>query len=53
MDAAETAIHDAISSRLTNGIEENNLNRLKMLQEEMYVRAGFELLHQRIMNPRT
>ena len=42
---------DTISSRWSNGVVEGHVNRLKMLKRQMYGRAGFELLKQRVMSP--
>ena len=33
------------------GVVESHVNRLKMLKGQMYGRAGFELLRQRVMSP--
>ncbi|MBB9493060.1 transposase, partial [Escherichia coli] len=35
----------------SNGVVEGYVNRLKMLKRQMYGRAGFELLRQRVMSP--
>lgn len=51
MEADATAIHEAISSRWSNGVVEGHVNRLKMLKRQMYGRAGFELLRRRVMSP--
>lgn len=51
MEADATAIHEAISSRWSNGVVEGHVNRLKMLKRQMYARAGFELLRRRVMSP--
>lgn len=51
MEADATAIHEAISSRWSNGVVEGHVNRLKMLKRQMYGRAGFELLRRRVMIP--
>ncbi|ELK8108277.1 ISL3-like element ISEc38 family transposase [Escherichia coli] len=51
MEADAAAICEAISSRWSNGVVEGHVNRLKMLKRQMYGRAGFELLRQRVMNP--
>ncbi|WP_431355987.1 transposase [Escherichia coli] len=40
-------------SRWSNGVVEGHVNRLKMLKRQMYGRAGFELLRQRVMSPLT
>ncbi len=49
MEADATAVHEAISSRWSNGVVEGDVNRLKMLKRQMYGRAGFELLRRRVM----
>lgn len=36
MEADATAIHEAISSKWSNGVVEGHVNRLKMLKTEMY-----------------
>lgn len=51
MEADTTAIHEAISSRWSNGVVEGHVNRLKILKRQMYGRAGFELLRRRVMSP--
>ncbi|EFE7331065.1 ISL3 family transposase [Escherichia coli] len=51
MEADAAAICEAISSRWSNGVVEGHVNRLKMLKRQMYGRAGFELLSQRVMSP--
>lgn len=51
MEADAAAICEAISSRWSNGVAEGHVNRLKMLKRQMYGRAGFELLRQRVMSP--
>ncbi len=51
MEANAAAICEAISSRWSNGVVEGHVNRLKMLKRQMYGRAGFELLRQRVMSP--
>lgn len=51
METDATAIHEAISSRWSNGVVEGHVNRLKMLKRQMYGRAGFELLRRRVMSP--
>ena len=51
MEADAAAICEAISSRWSNGVVEGHVNRLKMLKRQMYGRAGFELLRQRVMSP--
>lgn len=51
MEAEVTAIHEAISSRWSNGVVEGHINLLKMLKRQMYGRAGFELLRRRVMSP--
>ena len=51
MEADAAAICEAISSRWSNGVVEGHINRLKMLKRQMYGRAGFELLRQRVMSP--
>ncbi|RLY00918.1 transposase [Escherichia coli] len=51
MEADVAAICEAISSRWSNGVVEGHVNRLKMLKRQMYGRAGFELLRQRVMSP--
>ena len=51
MEADAAAICEAISSRWSNGVVEGHVNRLKMLKRQMYGRAGFELLKQRVMSP--
>ncbi|HAX4366968.1 TPA: ISL3 family transposase [Escherichia coli] len=51
MEADAAAICEAISSRWSNGVVEGRVNRLKMLKRQMYGRAGFELLRQRVMSP--
>ncbi|ENQ1091879.1 transposase, partial [Shigella boydii] len=52
MQADAAAICEAISSRWSNGVVEGHVNRLKkMLKRQMYGRAGFELLRQRVMSP--
>ncbi|ENN7403749.1 ISL3 family transposase [Escherichia coli] len=50
MEADAAAICEAIGSRWSNGVVEGHVNRLKMLKRQMYGRAGFELLRQRIMS---
>lgn len=50
MEADAAAICEAISSRWSNGVVEGHVNRLKMLKRQMYGRAGFELLKQRVMS---
>ncbi|HCT4903619.1 TPA: transposase, partial [Salmonella enterica] len=51
MEADAAAICEAITSRWSNGVVEGHVNRLKMLKRQMYGRAGFELLRQRVMSP--
>ena len=51
MEAYAAAMCEAISSRWSNGVVEGHVNRLKMLKRQMYGRAGFELLRQRVMSP--
>ena len=51
MEADAAAICEAISSHWSNGVVEGHVNRLKMLKRQMYGRAGFELLRQRVMSP--
>ncbi len=51
MEVDAAAICEAISSRWSNGVVEGHVNRLKMLKRQMYERAGFELLRQRVMSP--
>ncbi|GDD57124.1 transposase [Escherichia coli] len=51
MEADAAAICEAISSCWSNGVVEGHVNRLKMLKRQMYGRAGFELLKQRVMSP--
>ncbi|PSY37378.1 ISL3 family transposase [Escherichia albertii] len=51
MEADAAAICEAISSRWSNCVVEGHVNRLKMLKRQMYGRAGFELLRQRVMSP--
>ncbi|EHA9229017.1 transposase, partial [Salmonella enterica subsp. enterica serovar Glostrup] len=51
MEADTAAICEAITSRWSNGVVEGHVNRLKMLKRQMYGRAGFELLRQRVMSP--
>ena len=51
MEADAAAICEAISSRWSNGVVEGHVNRLKMLKRQMYGRAGFELLRQKVMSP--
>ena len=51
MEANAAAICEAISNRWSNGVLEGHVNRLKMLKRQMYGRAGFELLRQRVLSP--
>ncbi|WP_146680567.1 transposase, partial [Escherichia coli] len=51
MEADAAAICAAIISRWSNGVVEGHVNQLKMLKRQMYGRAGFELLRQRVMSP--
>ena len=51
MEADAEAICEAIGSRWSNGVVEGHVNRLKMLKRQMYGRARFELLRQRVMSP--
>ncbi len=51
MEADAAAICEAINSSWSNGVVEGHVNRLKMLKRQMYGRAGFELLRQRVMSP--
>lgn len=51
MEADATAIHEAIT-RWSNGVFEGHVNRLEILKQQMYGRAGFELLRRRVMSPR-
>jgi transposase len=51
MEADATAVHEAISSRWSNGVVEGHVNRLKMLKRQMYGLAGYELLRRRVMSP--
>ena len=51
MEADAAAICEAIRSSWSNGVVEGHVNRLKMLKRQMYGRAGFELLRQRVMSP--
>ena len=51
IEADAAAIREAISSRWSNSVVEGHVNRLKMLKRQMYGRAAFELLRQRVMSP--
>ena len=51
IEADAAAICEAISSRWSNGVVDGHVNHLKMLKRQMYGRAGFELLRQRVMSP--
>ncbi|EIY4308065.1 transposase, partial [Escherichia coli] len=51
MEADAAAIYEAIITRWSNGVVESHVNSLKMLQRQIYGRAGFELLRQRVMSP--
>ena len=46
--------HEAVKAALTlewsNGQVEGQINRLKMIKRQMYGRAGFDLLRQRVLN---
>ena len=45
--------HDAVVNGLTlpwsSGVVEGNVNRIKMIKRQMYGRAGFDLLHKRVL----
>ncbi|WP_149015254.1 transposase, partial [Escherichia coli] len=51
VEADAEGICEAMSGRWSNGVVEGHVNRLKMLKRQMYGRAGFELLRQRVMSP--
>jgi transposase len=44
------AVKAALSLEWSNGQVEGQINRLKMIKRQMYGRAGFDLLRQRVLN---
>lgn len=44
------AIQNAVSLNWSNGLTEGHVNRLKMLKRQMYGRADFDLLRQRVLD---
>ena len=44
------AVKGALSLEWSNGQVEGQVNRLKMIKRQMYGRAGFALLRQRVLN---
>jgi transposase len=45
----EATVQAALSSGWSNGQVEGQINRLKLLKRQMYGRAGFDLLRQRVL----
>lgn len=45
------AVYAALSLPWSNGQVEGQVNRLKMIKRQMYGRAGFDLLRQRVLAP--
>lgn len=45
------AVRAALSSEWSNGQVEGQVNRLKMIKHQMYGRANFDLLRQRVLGP--
>lgn len=43
------AVHNALESKWSNGQTEGQVNRLKLLKRQMYGRANFGLLRQRVL----
>jgi len=43
------AVHGALHSEWSNGQVEGQVNRLKMIKRQMYGKAGFKLLRQRVL----
>lgn len=43
-------VFEAIGSRWSNGVVEEDANSLNMLKHQMYGRTGLELLRQRVMS---
>lgn len=46
----EAAVRAAIVEPWSNGPVERQVNRLKLIKRSMYGRAGFDLLHQRVLH---
>lgn len=46
----EAAVSAAMTEPWSNGQVEGQVNRLKVIKRQMYGRAGFELLRQRVLN---
>jgi transposase len=46
----QAAVEMAIKSEWSNGQVEGQVNRLKLIKRQMYGRAGFQLLRQRVLN---
>ncbi len=44
------AVHAALSMEWSNGQVEGQVNRLKLIKRQMYGRAGFDLLRQRVLH---
>lgn len=45
------AVRAALATRWSNGQTEGQVNRLKYLKRQMYGRANFDLLRQRVLHP--
>jgi transposase len=50
LEADETAVRAALSTEWSNGQVEGQVNRLKMIKRQMYGRANFDLLRQRVLS---
>ena len=49
LEADEDAIRAALTTKWSNGQVEGQINRLKMIKRQMYGRAKFDLLRQRVL----
>ena len=47
----KAAVYEAIRQPWSNGATEGHVNRLKFLKRQMYGRANFDLLRQRVLGP--
>ncbi|MGG5754159.1 transposase [Zafaria sp. Z1313] len=49
IDRDRDAVIAGLSLPYSSGVVEGNINRIKMLKRQMYGRAGFPLLRQRVL----
>ncbi len=51
IDQDYAAVRAALETQWSNGQTEGQINRLKLLKRQMYGRANFDLLRQRVLYP--